>query len=268
MIFSADKYCSPSDVFEASGEVPVLFGTNGGLGVALVSSGQCSLEGPAPVVAPAGSFVLTSAPLALLPTRHSHVIGVVLNGTAAAEAAASLGGPLVVDGQSCPHGPELLYQLLAGKSSLSAPQASALAYALLCQLAEGGPAQQNILPPLVAAAMEEMHEHYAEVYGIEELAGELGVSKSHLVRIFSAAVGVPPGRYLTLVRLDAAKRLLLHREYTLETIANLCGFAGANYFCRVFKKETGQTPAAWRLATAPHALPTPERTEREEQLFL
>ena len=56
-------------------------------------------------------------------------------------------------------------------------------------------------------------------------------------------VGIPPGRYLTRVRVEAAQRLLLHREYTLDVVASLCGFSGANYLCRVFKKETGQSPA-------------------------
>ena len=48
---------------------------------------------------------------------------------------------------------------------------------------------------------------------MEELSERLGVSKSHLVRTFTAAVGVPPGRSLTTVRVEAAMRLLLHREY-------------------------------------------------------
>ena len=51
---------------------------------------------------------------------------------------------------------------------------------------------------------------------MEELSERLGVSKSHLVRTFTAAIGVPPGRYQTTVRIEAAQRLLLHREYTLD----------------------------------------------------
>ncbi|MDE8723837.1 helix-turn-helix transcriptional regulator, partial [Faecalibacterium prausnitzii] len=73
--------------------------------------------------------------------------------------------------------------------------------------------------------------------------------KSHLVRTFTAAVGVPPGKYLTTGRSEAAQRLLLHREYTRDVVASLCGFSGANYLCRVFKKETGQSPAQWRALT-------------------
>ena len=81
-------------------------------------------------------------------------------------------------------------------------------------------------------------------------ADQLGVSKSHLVRVFSAEMGVGPGQYLTGVRLDAAKALLARRDYPLEVVATLCGFSGANYLCKVFKKHTGQTPAAFRAQNA------------------
>ena len=63
--------------------------------------------------------------------------------------------------------------------------------------------------------MEDIRANYAGLYGVEELSERLGVSKSHLVRMFTAALGIPPGRYLTKVRVEAAMRLLLHREYTL-----------------------------------------------------
>ena len=37
-------------------------------------------------------------------------------------------------------------------------------------------------------------------------------------------------------------------------IAGLCGFSGANYLCRVFKRETGLSPAAWRETAAHKAV--------------
>ena len=85
-----------------------------------------------------------------------------------------------------------------------------------------------------------------------------------------AAVGVPPGKYLTTVRIEAAQRLLLHREYTLDVVASLCGFSGANYLCRVFKKETGQSPAQWRALTGRAAQSglTPEETMREQEMYI
>jgi len=103
-----------------------------------------------------------------------------------------------------------------------------------------------------------------------EASERLGVSKSHLVRTFTASVGVPPGKYLTTVRIEAAQRLLLHREYTLDVVASLCGFSGANYLCRVFKKETGQSPAQWRALTGRAAQSglTPEETMREQEMYI
>ena len=105
---------------------------------------------------------------------------------------------------------------------------------------------------------------------MEELSERLGGSKSHLVRTFTAAVGVPPGRYLTTVRVEAAMRLLLHREYTLDVIASLCGFSGANYLCRVFKKETGHSPAQWRAMAGQSLRPglSPEESQREQELYI
>jgi AraC-like DNA-binding protein len=53
-------------------------------------------------------------------------------------------------------------------------------------------------------------------------------------------------------------------------VASLCGFSGANYLCRVFKKETGQSPAQWR-AMAGHAAQSglsPEESLREQELYI
>ena len=126
------------------------------------------------------------------------------------------------------------------------------------------------LPPLVQEAMEDIRANYVGLYGVEELSERLGVSKSHLVRTFTAALGIPPGRYLTKVRVEAAMRLLLHREYTLDVIASLCGFSGANYLCRVFKKETGHSPAQWRAMAGQSLRPglSPEESQREQELYI
>lgn len=101
------------------------------------------------------------------------------------------------------------------------------------------------------------------LYGVEELSEQLGVSKCHLVRAFSAAMGISPGRYLVQTRIEAAKLLLLEQDYNLELTASLCGFSGANYLCRVFKRETGMTPAQWRASAVPQQplRPLPARAQ-------
>ena len=122
-------------------------------------------------------------------------------------------------------------------------------------------------PELVENAVELIHINYAELYGVEEVAEELAVSKCHLVRTFTAAVGVPPGKYLTEVRLATAKKLLLSKDYPVEIVATLSGFSGANYFCKVFKKYTGLSPLAYKNKFRLQE-PEQEMTEMEKRLFV
>lgn len=255
-----------------------------GLWVCLVSSGKCTASvpgaGPAPAGAalilppqtvPAGHLILSRAPLALAPAEADtcHLLCVQLAGQAAGQFLSGLRElPFLAKGGSCPAAAELMDRLAEEKETHSRAR-SQLAYALLCELADADSAAPA-LPPLVQAAIEDIRANYAGLYGVEELSERLGISKSHLVRTFTAAIGVPPGRYLTTVRIEAAQRLLLHREYTLDVVASLCGFSGANYLCRVFKKETGQSPAQWR-AMAGHAAQSglsPEESLREQELYI
>lgn len=250
-----------------------------GLWICLVSSGGCTAalaETPAgavltlpPQTAQAGQLILSRAPLELVPQQSCHLLCAQLTGQAAAQLLGALRElPFLAKGGSCPAAAELLDRLSTEKES-HARARSQIAYALLCELADADSAAPA-LPPLVAAAIEDIRENYAGLYGVEELSERLGVSKSHLVRTFTAAVGVPPGRYLTTVRIEAAQRLLLHREYTLDVVASLCGFSGANYLCRVFKKETGHSPAQWRAMTGHTAASglSPAETMRERELYV
>ena len=218
---------------------------------------------------PAGHLILSRAPLALVPESICHLLCVQLTGQAASQFLAGLHElPFLAKGGSCPAAAELMDRLAEEKAAHSRAR-SQLAYALLCELADADSAA-SALPLLVQAAIEDIRANYAGLYGVEELSERLGVSKSHLVRTFTAAIGVPPGKYLTTVRVEAAQRLLLHREYTLDVVASLCGFSGANYLCRVFKKETGQSPAQWR-AMAGHAAQSglsPEESLREQELYI
>lgn len=99
-------------------------------------------------------------------------------------------------------------------------------------------------PPLVRDAVLLIESEYAYLYGIDTLADRLEVSKHHLIRLFSAHTGISPGKYLSLVRLFHAMRLLRSGKDTpLEIIAGACGYSCANYFAKVFKKQTGTTPS-------------------------
>ena len=130
-----------------------------------------------------------------------------------------------------------------------------------------GPAGTGKTYLAVAEAVAAIRQNYMALYGVEELSEQLGVTKSHLVRVFKQEMGVPPGKYMTNVRIEAVKTLLLTDEYNLDMIAGLTGFSGANYLCRVFKREVGLSPAAWRTAAAP--LPAvPKLPPRSQEMYV
>ena len=286
MLFDWNTIAAPAALLDVQLSAPRTL-TGEGLWVCLVSSGRCTASLPGASATPAGSvlvlppqsaaaghLILSRAPLTLTPEDSCHLLCVQLTGQASTQFLNGLRElPYLAKGETCPAAAELMGRLAAeaGAELLGTPHSRAvsqLAFALLCELS-GADSAAPSLPPLVTAAIEDIRQNYAGLYGVEELSERLGVSKSHLVRTFTAAVGVPPGRYLTTVRIEAAMRLLLHREYTLDVIASLCGFSGANYLCRVFKKETGHSPAQWRAMAGQAVRPlSPAESKREQELYI
>ncbi|MBN8524613.1 MAG: AraC family transcriptional regulator [Planctomycetes bacterium] len=72
----------------------------------------------------------------------------------------------------------------------------------------------------------------------------LGHSYEHLCRCFVRTFGMPPLRYLTLVRMEAAKRLLLD-GLPVATVANRLGYSDAAHFTLLFRRLLGLAPTSW-----------------------
>ncbi len=134
---------------------------------------------------------------------------------------------------------------------LSAHQAASRVYMILCDLCrclEHDIASQNNM--LVEQTVAIIRERYEYLYGVEDIADCVGVSKHHLIREFTHNVGVSPGRFLTQTRVENAKNLLIYSDYSVEVIGQLVGYANGNYFCKVFKRQTGITPREFRQQNA------------------
>lgn len=129
--------------------------------------------------------------------------------------------------------------------------ASALAYAMLLKLrALPGAVRTDAGSPLVEAAVAIIQEEFPFLEGVDELAQRLEVSAAHLGRVFTRKIGVSPGKYITRVRIEYAKLLLRDPDVTITYVAEASGFANANYFAKVFRRETGLSPTEY-LAGAP-----------------
>jgi AraC-like DNA-binding protein len=82
--------------------------------------------------------------------------------------------------------------------------------------------------------------------GLAELAAVCGLSRTHFGRAFRAASGRTPVGYLTWLRIEKAKRMLVSSRAPVSEVAESCGFGQAQYFATVFQREIGITPSAWR----------------------
>ncbi len=113
-----------------------------------------------------------------------------------------------------------------------------LIYALLCEGLPAGKVSANI-----QATIDYMENYYDQKVDMDQLALIAGYSPSHYRTVFKRLFGCPPVKYLTNLRVERAKDMLKSRLCTLEEVAFACGFSDVPYFCRVFKKVTGQSPA-------------------------
>lgn len=100
----------------------------------------------------------------------------------------------------------------------------------------------------ISRGLHYLHEYFAKPISLVELAAQAGMSRASFAARFHRAVGVPPMRYLSNLRLDQAKLLLAESPLTISEIAFRVGFEDQGYFTRAFKKNLRTTPSEFRHA--------------------
>lgn len=88
-----------------------------------------------------------------------------------------------------------------------------------------------------------MVNHYHKPLTLQDLAQIAGLSVSHYSRLFKRYAGYSPIDYLTHLRMDRAKELLVLSDYKLKGIAKSVGYNDEFYFSRMFKKVVGMSPS-------------------------
>lgn len=100
--------------------------------------------------------------------------------------------------------------------------------------------------PKILKALSLLQTNMKYRWTTEELAREVGLSRSAFAVRFSELLGQPPMRYLTMQRLQSAARRLKNTQDSLTAIAFESGYESEAAFTRAFKREYGFPPAAWR----------------------
>ena len=91
-----------------------------------------------------------------------------------------------------------------------------------------------------------IEKNYKEDLKLEDLASEFSFNYHYLSAYFSQQMQEGFSDYLNRVRINQACRLLQESSLPISQISSEVGYAEHSYFCRVFKKITGETPSVWR----------------------
>lgn len=99
---------------------------------------------------------------------------------------------------------------------------------------------------VIECAVNTIRYRYFEPLTLDDLAQSARVSKFHFLRTFRRVTGVTPGRFLTAVRLEEAKRLLLTTSLNVSDIAAQVGYSSTGSFTRRFTESVGCSPTQYR----------------------
>lgn len=98
----------------------------------------------------------------------------------------------------------------------------------------------------IADAAAFMETSYADSISISDVIERSHYSQRHFIRLFTSAYGMTPQRYLLDVRIRHAGAMLRDSTLPVTEIALQCGFGDPNYFSRIFRKYTGNSPSEFR----------------------
>ena len=106
--------------------------------------------------------------------------------------------------------------------------------------------EQHAEPPVVARAKQFITEHQTEELSLEQVANAVHTSKFYFCKMFKKATGINFTDYLSRVRTERAKNLLLNPNLRVSEIAYEVGFQSLTHFNRVFKRILGRSPTDYR----------------------
>ncbi len=98
----------------------------------------------------------------------------------------------------------------------------------------------------VSTCIDYIEAHTDESLSIDYLAERIGYSKYYMSKKFKNEVGMSVNSYIKKARIDRASYLLVTTKIDIEDISEMLHFGNRNFFTKVFKEETGTTPAQFR----------------------
>ena len=94
-------------------------------------------------------------------------------------------------------------------------------------------------------AKQFMRDNLLQKVNLADIAASAGLSRGYFTKAFAETVGMTPFRWMMMQRVQRAKDMLIE-GLPIAEIAAACGFSDQSHLARVFAREVGQSPTAWR----------------------
>ncbi len=111
----------------------------------------------------------------------------------------------------------------------------------------------QIAAPQLAGLLEWIPGQLTGDLSLERLAGRVNMAPRSFCRLFAREVGMPPGRYVERVRVEAARLLLQDGTASVTAVARRCGFGHPESLRRVFHKHLAVSPQDYARRFGVHA---------------
>ena len=98
----------------------------------------------------------------------------------------------------------------------------------------------------VRIVKEYIDKNYGEHITLESLAELVDLNPIYFSTVFKKETGMNISTYIQIIRIEEAKKLLLHTSKTVSEISNLVGYTDPKYFSKVFQKASGMKPITYR----------------------
>ncbi|MCI2076272.1 MAG: helix-turn-helix domain-containing protein [Sphaerochaeta sp.] len=108
------------------------------------------------------------------------------------------------------------------------------------------PLPHSVNNHVVDNAISFIATNYGKPVGLQEAATFLGLSESHLSRLFKEVTGLNFLQYLNAWRINKSVELMRDPKRNIGEIATSCGFPTPGYFAKIFKRFSGVTPTQYR----------------------
>ncbi|MBP2113279.1 helix-turn-helix transcriptional regulator [Paenibacillus silagei] len=125
----------------------------------------------------------------------------------------------------------------------------------LCSLSQQNDKNAYVLEEIGNAMMQKIysitahiHSHYGSELSLDSISKEFYISPYYLSHQFRTVTGFTLTEYIQMTRVRKAQQLLLHTRHKISDIAGQCGFNSFSQFNRIFNKQSGMSPSAFRKA--------------------